>query len=110
MVTGRTLIGDGEQPEIDVAERAVREVAAHKDAWATLPLSEKAALLAAVQRRLEEHAAEWIETVERARQLSPPSPWHGEEWYEVYTVAAALSAYRDTLEKLVQGRSPLGRN
>jgi len=106
VVAGRTITKDGDRPETAVAERAVREVAAHKDAWAALALREKAALLAEVQRRLGGHAAGWIDAVRRARQISPASIWYGEEWYEVYTVASALSFYQETLQDVARGRSP----
>ncbi len=64
----------------DALERDLTELAARKQSWATLPVGQKRALLAAVKRETAKVAARWVAAAVRHKGIAEDSPLAGEEW------------------------------
>src|SRR6266508_6146768 len=82
-------------------------LAAHKQAWATLPIAHKIALLAAVKRETGKVAERWVAAAVRAKGIADDSPLAGEEWSSgPWPLLYGLSQYQHTLAEIEQQGRP----
>ena len=96
---------DSERARLDAA---VAELHVGARSWSHLTLGQRARLLERAQATTAAAAEEWAETAALATGMEPDHPRRGEEWLPgPYAALVALRAYRETLETLAKGRSPL---
>lgn len=85
----------------DALARDLAELAAQKQRWATLPVGEKRALLAAVKRETAKVADRWVAAAARNKGIPEGSPLVGEEWASgPWALLYGLSQYVHTLEEI----------
>jgi aldehyde dehydrogenase (NAD(P)+) len=76
-----------------------------RDAWATLPIADKCALLRRCRDALGTVAEAWVAASVSGKGLDPASPWVGEEWVlGPWTMAYGFTETLDALEALHHGR------
>ncbi len=63
-----------------VLDRQIETLNNHKEAWATLPIPQKMAMLVNCRDRLGKAAERWVAVSVKGKQLSADSAWVGEEW------------------------------
>ena len=62
-------------------DRAVAELAAHKDEWAALDLASRLALLERLRTDCARVADRWVAAAVRAKGITPGTPTEAEEWF-----------------------------
>lgn len=79
-------------------DKALGDLQASKDRWATMPIAEQAELLTRARHNLRQVADRWVDLSIKAKQIDPDSPWVGEEWVSgPWALAAGLNGYAQTL-------------
>jgi aldehyde dehydrogenase (NAD(P)+) len=100
-------------PTFSDADRAtldgiVEQLQNGERAWATLDLTDRAALLMRVHDSVVAHAEEWADTATSIKRLEPESPLVGEEWISgAYPVLTSLALLARSLRNLAERKSPL---
>lgn len=95
------MLDDPHQIHKDIAEAALQDLAAGKEAWAATPVSQRVKLLRACKGCLAEVAEGWAQTAARKKLIGPHEPILGEEWASgPYAVLAAIDALIATLVRL----------
>ena len=89
-------------------DHALTALAGNRLTWARLPIPRKLHYLAALRRRIGEHAGQWVEKAVAGKGIETGSAWAGEEWISgPYAVLASINAMTATLEALADGKDVL---
>jgi len=103
--TRAAALPEAEREKLDAAITDLRTGAR---AWVHLTLGQRARLLERLHATTAANAEEWAETAALATGLGPGHPRRGEEWLPgPYAALVAVQAYRESLEALARGGSPL---
>jgi aldehyde dehydrogenase (NAD(P)+) len=82
-------------------ERDLRALAENKQAWAELPVGQKAELLERVRRETARAASAWVEAAVRAKGIPEGSPLAGEEWSSgPWALLYGLNRYIESLREI----------
>ncbi|MEZ5716227.1 MAG: aldehyde dehydrogenase family protein [Paracoccaceae bacterium] len=85
-------------------DRALADLAAHKDDWARLPVPDRIRLLAGMKDGIMKVARDWAEESARRKGLAPGTPVAGEEWIAgPYACMAGCNGLMATLSQM-QGK------
>jgi aldehyde dehydrogenase (NAD(P)+) len=99
--------GTGSAVDRTGLDRAIGELAAHADEWASLGVDRKRGMLRTARRNLGRCGQRWVDASVAAKRIDPGSPWVGEEWVTgPWALAAAINGYLATLSALSAGRLP----
>ena len=91
----------------DALTRDLEALAAQKQAWATLPIARKVALLADVKRETAKVADRWVAAAVDAKGIPADSPLAGEEWSSgPWALLYGLSQAMHTLREIEQHGHP----
>lgn len=90
------------------ADAVVEQLTLGEKRWAATPLAERAELLRRMRALVDEHAAQWVETAARIKQLPDGSALLGEEWISgPWAVVSSLAAMEQTVVRMAGGKNPL---
>src|SRR5436190_13891016 len=82
-------------------ERDLRALAEKKQAWAELPVGQKAELFERVRRETARAASAWVEAAVRAKGIPEGSPLAGEEWSSgPWALLYGLNRYIESLREI----------
>ena len=85
-------------------EQALSELDAGKVEWARLPISHRIGILKDVKASALNASEEWVAMADKAKGITPTSPFAGEEWYTgPYAVQIACTELIGTLSQM-EGR------
>ncbi|WP_091704761.1 aldehyde dehydrogenase family protein [Microbacterium sp. cf046] len=89
-------------------DAAIADLGTGSRSWSHLTLSQRARLLERLHATTAANAEEWADVASLSKGLEPGHPLRGEEWLAgPYATLVALAAYRESLEALAKGASPL---
>jgi aldehyde dehydrogenase (NAD(P)+) len=92
-------------------DELITDLAVGAQAWAVLPLTRRAELLAEVHETAEGVAEQWVRLACEIKGINFEDPYAGEEWISgPYAVLAGAGTLAHTLSALAQGKSPIGRD
>lgn len=111
--SGELVIPPAAQSPLDAHRRAeldaaITELSDGEKHWGGMSLTQRVQLLTQLHRTVAAAAERWVAAGAKVKNLSPLSPYVGEEWISgPYVVLSTLAMLKQSLNAIVRGSSPI---
>lgn len=103
----REVLDENRRTELD---EAIAELSEGEKHWVSMTLTQRVQLLSQLHTTVAAAAERWVSAGTKAKNLSPLSPYVGEEWISgPYIVLSTVAMLRRSLNAIAQGSSPIAQ-